>query len=250
MRSWAESPRVDFRVVFEFDGQKIGALSDNKRDARSPFLHDQKLRFRLKPAVSPDGTGVRDLPFIVAETPDRCLQGNYWTAVADGRTGVAVLNRGAMCSVREADGGLSIPLAYSMYYVWGARILSGKYAYEFALYPFRGPWQNADLHRKALEYNFPFPVTAGQPGNGKLGPTMTAFDVESDGVILSALFPKAGTAHARFFEYLGKSGALRLGFSHSGGRLAETDLAGRNSTPFTGPLRFSPWQIKTLRIGD
>jgi hypothetical protein len=249
IRSWADSPRIDFRAQFEFDGQMIGGVSENRREARSPFVHEQKLRFRFYPTTGAGRTGVRDLPFIVAETPDPYIQGNHWTAVADGRSGIAVLNRGAMCSVREADGGLSIPLAYSMYYIWGTRILSGKYEYEFALYPFQGPWPDADLHRKALEYNFPFRLTAGEPGNGKLGRTMAAFDIESDGVILSALFSKAGTVHARWFEHRGKSGALRLNLLQGAGRLTETDLAGRHPTPFTGPLKFGPWQIKTIGIG-
>src|ERR1035438_8926181 len=115
MKSLAASPRLDFRVVFEFDGQRIGAVSDNKRDARSPFLHEDKLRFKFHPAASEGSIGIRDLPFVIAETPDPYIQGNYWTAIADGRTGLAVFNRGTMCSVRERDGGISIPLAYSMY---------------------------------------------------------------------------------------------------------------------------------------
>jgi alpha-mannosidase len=77
------SPRLDFRVVFEFDGQRIGAVSDNKRDARSPFLHEDKLRFKFHPAAREGSIGIRDLPSVVAETPDPYVQGNYWTAIGD-----------------------------------------------------------------------------------------------------------------------------------------------------------------------
>jgi alpha-mannosidase len=66
MKSWATSPRLDFRVVFEFDGQRIGAVSDNKRDARSPFLHEDKLRFKFYPVAREGSIGIRDLPFVIA----------------------------------------------------------------------------------------------------------------------------------------------------------------------------------------
>ena len=37
--------------------------------------------------------------------------------------------------VRENDGGFSVPLAYSMYYVWGTRMLTGDYNYELGAFP-------------------------------------------------------------------------------------------------------------------
>jgi len=36
-------------------------------------------------------------------------------------------------------------------------ILNGKYLYNFAIYPYTGDWEKADLHKKALEYNSPVP---------------------------------------------------------------------------------------------
>jgi alpha-mannosidase len=103
------------------------------------------------PGPGAAATAVRDLPFAIAETPEPCVEGNYWTALAGPEHGIAYFNRGTMGSIREQDGGFSVPLAYSTYYVWGTRILSGKYSYEFSVYPFEGSWQKADLHRRALE---------------------------------------------------------------------------------------------------
>lgn len=40
----ADTPRIDCRVSFDFDGQQIGLLSDNKRDHTSGFVHEHKLR--------------------------------------------------------------------------------------------------------------------------------------------------------------------------------------------------------------
>jgi hypothetical protein len=104
----AETPRLDL------SGQKIGQVSTNVRDGASCFVHEQKLRFKLFPATSRSAVGIRDLPFAIAETTNRYVEGNYWTALADGQSGVAVFNRGTMGSVREEDGSFSVPLAYAM----------------------------------------------------------------------------------------------------------------------------------------
>jgi hypothetical protein len=246
--SWPDSPRIDVRAEFEYANQKIGTLSENKRDARSPFIHEAKLRFKFFPQAGERVTGVRDLPFVVAETDAPYVQGNYWTAVAGSRGGTAVFNRGVMCSVREADGGVSIPLAYSMYYIWGTRILSGKYTYEFALYPFSGPWAAAGLHRRALEYNYPFRVLGSRPGSGAAGNRVALFEVESEHVIASALFPKGGKACLRMYEHAGRPGEARLRYAAGRGRLIETDLAGKAGRPAGPAVAFRPWQIRTFQF--
>ena len=248
MKSWAASPRLDFRVVFEFDGQRIGAVSNNKRDSHSAFVHEDKLRFKFHPAAREGNTGIRDLPFVIAETPDPNIQGNYWTAIADGRTGVAVFNRGTMCCVREADGTISIPLAYAMYYVWGTRMLSGKYSYEFALYPFTGPWAAAGLHRAAMEYNFPCRAVAGQPGNGQMGNQVALLEAAGDGVIASALYLKGGAAHLRLYEHRGRKAQARLHYSAGPAKFIETDLAGNVGQTADSRVPFGAWQIRTFRL--
>ena len=78
----------------------------------------------MLPALPPERTGIRDLPFAIPETPDRYIQGNYWTAITGRSAGLAVFNRGTMALVREDDASVSVPLAYSMYYIWGTRILN------------------------------------------------------------------------------------------------------------------------------
>ena len=110
----AGTPRLDCRVKFHFTGQKLGRVSTNQREATSPFVHEQKLRFKLFPAAGASAVGVRDVPFGVSETTNRYVQGNYWTALTDRQTGVAIFNRGTMGRARESDGGFSVPLAYAM----------------------------------------------------------------------------------------------------------------------------------------
>jgi len=243
-----DTPRLDCRVTFHFNGQRIGRLSENKRDSYSPFLHEEKLRFKLFPEVGEDAVGVRDLPFAVAETSDRYIEGNYWTAVTDNHAGVAVFNRGTMGSVREKDGGFSVPLAYAMYYVWGTRMLNGQFTYEFAIVPFGGDWTQADLHRRALRYTFPCVSICTAPGDGTLGDEVRLLDIPSSDVLVSALYSQGGRAYVRMYEHRGHSSEVRVHYLRGRARLTEVTLANREVEAVSGALAFQPWQVKTVCI--
>jgi hypothetical protein len=243
-----DAPQLDCRVEFQFAGQKIGQLSDDRRDWLSAFIHEHKLRLKVFPQTGEDPVGVRDLPFAVAETTARYLDGNYWTAVAGRRGGVAFLNRGAMGAVREADGAFSLPLAHAMYYVWGTRMLRGSYVYEFSLYPFSGGWRQADLHRRALAYNFPMVAFTGLPGDGSLSDQVRPLAVESETVLLSALYSKEGAVLARFFESTGAPGSLRFLSPVLEAGSSEVDLLGRSPGTPLPRSEFRPWRFRTFKL--
>ncbi len=217
----SETARLDGRVNFHISGQKLGRVSDNQRDA---------------------------LPFAIAETTNRYVEGNYWTAVGDGVTGLAVFNRGAMGSVRETDGSFSVPLAFAMYYIWGTRMLDGDFAYEFSLYPFAGEWRRQKLHERALEYNLPFVAVSGLPGTGRMGDEVGLVEAGSEQVILSALYPERGRVLARLYECQGRGGEAKLALRGRPARIVTTDLLSGHATPADATLRFRPWQIRTLQI--
>jgi len=247
LKLWANSPRMDYRVTFEFENQKIGRVSDNRRDGTSPFVHEEKLRFKLYPAAGANAAALRDLPFAIAETDNRYIDGNYWTAVYGHLSGVAVFNRGTMGSVRETDGGLSVPLAYSMYYIWGTRILSGEYTYEFALWPFEGRWQQADLHRHALEYNYPLMCEGGLPGDGSLGEVYEPIGFASEDVLATALYSKQGSILLRMFEHRGGAASAHVARAERSG-IEEVSLDNRVAGSVGAQLDFHPWQIRTVRF--
>jgi alpha-mannosidase len=211
-------------------------------------LLEEKLRLKCFPAVGEGATGVRDLPFAVAETADRYVNGIYWTAVADQRRGLAVFNRGTMGSVREQDGSFSVPLAHAMYYVWGTRMLDGEFTYQLAIHPFASAWPQADLHRRALEYNFPVVSVCTKPGDGRLGSVLRPLSIDSPNVILSALYTHEGKAYVRMYEHRGREAQASLRYFAGAVRLAEVDLAGRELRAISGPLLLRPWQIRTVRI--
>jgi alpha-mannosidase len=248
LRFRADTARLDCRVSFHFEGERIGHLSDDLRDSTSPFIHEEKLRFKLFPAIGEGATGVRDLPFTVSETSNHYVEGVYWTAVADDQRGVAFFNRGTMGAVREDDGGFSLPLAYAMHCIWGERMLTGDFTYEFAAEPFVGKWRAADLHRKAMAFNFPFLSTCGNPGSGKLGDTLQPLEVGSDDVLISALYPENGRAFVRLFEFSGQSGRSSIAYGNGGAEFRMTDLLGHGDQLASGPISFRPWQFQTLRI--
>ncbi len=240
------SPQLDWKVMVELDSQRIGQLSENQRESVSPFIHEKKLRFKFYPELNHPAKGVRDLPFVIAETADPYVQGNYWTSVEDGNKGLAVFNKGTMCLVNEKDGGKSVPLVYAMYYIWGTRMLRGKYDYEFALFPYQGNWAGADIHKKAIGYNFPFISYSGDSQNGSLGPQIDIFRINSEQVILSALFVDNGNVYARLYDCSGKPGKVEIKdlIDHSG--WIQTDLLGNKENTIDKMIEFGPWQFKTL----
>lgn len=248
MKFYRESPRIDCWMRFRFSGEKIGRVTSDVRDSASGFIHEDKLRFKLFPALRDNPVGVRDLPFAVSETADRCVNGLYWTAMADADKGIGVFNRGAMGAVREKDGGFSIPLAYASYYIWGTRMLSGDFEYEFALYPFTGPWTAADLHRHAVEYNFPLIGMAAPAANGDLTATFRPVTVSSDDAMVSALYNRKGQTFVRVYDYRGTGGQVKLAWAGREPRVTEADLAGRDRAAATSTFPIQPWEIKTVKV--
>ena len=244
---WNGSPRLDFRVRFDFDGEKIGAVTNDPRDATSAFVHEEKLRFKMFPAVESSAVGVRDLPFVISETQESYVNGIYWAAVSDGRAGLAVFNRGCMGAVRESDGAFAVPLAFANSYIWGTRMLSGEFAYEFSLWPFEGPWQEAALHRRALEYDLPCLTLGSRPGDGEFGETFQPVTLSSDNVSLSALYPHAGYVYLRLYEHTGQPSAVRLR-AWKDQSLTEVTLAEDVLGTAQRSVPFRPWQIRTFRM--
>ena len=241
-----DSPRIDCKVKFRFDGQKIGRLSEDKRDNASGFIHEDKLRFKLFPRLEKEATGIRDLPFVISETKNKYVEGIYWTAVADGKTGIAFFNRGTMGSAREEDGGFSIPLTFAMYYVWGTRMLTGEFSYEFALYPFTGAWADADLHRQALNYNYPLVAINTEPGNQGQGNQLQLIGVPSDEVIVSAVYSEKKKIVTRMYNHRDKQSHVQPVINLDIRKIVETDLAGNMLQKNEGAMDFAPWQIRTI----
>jgi alpha-mannosidase len=245
----ADSPRIDCHVSFHFEGERIGHVTNDVRDTTSAFIHEEKLRFKVFPAQSArDTVGVRDLPFAVAETSSRYVEGLHWSAITDRHSGIAFFNRGTMGAVREADNGFSLSLAYAMNYIWGIRMLTGDFAYDFAIEPFSGDWRAAGIHRMALEYAFPVVSTCGSNGSGEFGDIVQPMGIDGNGISLSALYPENGHAFLRLFNFTGSTEVASITLGGLGGAFKATDLLGRGDGPPEKKVSLRPWQFQTFRI--
>jgi alpha-mannosidase len=125
-------------------------------------------------------------------------------------------------------------------------MLYGKYTYEFAIYPFIGGWQEADIHRKSLEYNFPVPQVAVNFGNGSLGDKLALLDMKANNVILSALYPSNGGIYSRFYEFAGVGDNPEINWKIKTANITEVNFLGEKVEKRY--LEFKPWEIKTYFI--
>jgi hypothetical protein len=250
--------RIDWRGTLTFDGQWIGRPKhatdiDDKAGAATHCVpafddHEYKLRLRFFPFLSPFATGIRDFPFGVAETDDRYLNGNYWTAASDGHVGLALFNRGQMGSLREPDGALSSVLAFALPYVWGTRMLHGEYHYELSVLPFLGDWRIADLHRSALAYNFPFVTTRVAQSNASLGDSWSPYREGGRDALLTALYERNNQVYARFFEQQGSSAEVAFDWMDMPATMQTVDLREHPQGEVSQRIHLGPWQIKTVAI--
>jgi alpha-mannosidase len=135
-----------------------------------------------------------------------------------------------------------------MYYVWKTVILKGSFIYEFSLYPFEGKWNEADLHRRALEYSFSCLTNVAEKGTGKSGTRVQLFDISSSDVILSALYTVNRMPLIRFYESRGAGGELNLHYLQGSDNFTEVDLLGNEKGKSNSPVTFNPWQIRTLML--
>ena len=262
---YAHTRRIDWRSEIEFAGQWVGRPKQPPAESTPPLSpgkgnypetvtafndHEYKLRLRFFPGVGSIGlTGVRDLPFHIAVTDDPYVEGLYWTAVTDGRVGLALFNRGLMGSVREKDGAFASVLAFSLPYVWSTRSLAGEYRYELGIYPFEGDWRQADLHRRALEYNFPCPTREVIEEGAYLGESWTPCRFEGQGAaMLSALYTKQGRTYARFCEYGGGQAEVSLDWLGEPVSFTLTDMREREGGVVGRRLLLEPWQVQTVRL--
>jgi alpha-mannosidase len=154
-----------------------------------------------------------------------------------------------MGSVGEHDGAFSSVLAFSLPYVWHTRILKGKYTYELGILPFQGKWQQAELHRQALEYNFPCATQRVTEQRAALGQSWTPFERLGPGeAVLSALYYRKGQLYARFYESKGGKAEFELRWLGRPVELTAVDLRERGQARLGRSARLGPWQIQTYAI--
>ncbi len=268
---YARIPRIDWRCSIQTNRQKIGLPSENRGDDISAFLHEKKLRLKFYPALEPDAAALRDLPFAFAKAEENNVDGNYWTALADSRRAFAVFNRGLMGSVHEDDGAFSVPIAFSMYYIWdgcmdgvkvsqngvssmtcgaavdGPHFMQGVYQYELAIQPFANAADAFLIHQKALEYNFP--CVAVPAAKDKITPgALPQWQIRANTSVLSALYQKQGSLYARFCNHSDTEDTVSILSSGQPLALEPCDMLEHVSGKPATELRMLPWKVETVKL--
>ena len=278
----ADNERIDCKTVFEMKGEHVGR-TDVTQGKPAPLTvnghhHEDKLCFVMNACLSSDRKLVRDLPYSISEWDSQLrkteeywypgdriildevvskeeafenytyMQGIYWVALRDEEKGISVFNRGCMGSAIKGNE-VAIPLVYSNPYLCGTRILEGTFDDEFSLVPFDATVNDAEVHRKAVSYNY-MPLSAFVPkGNGDMTDFSVA-DFSADGgeVILTTIYAEDGAILARFCNFSDENATAV--FKPAKGTLThETDLLGNNVSPVTdNKLSFRPWEVKTVKI--
>ncbi|MCX7872362.1 MAG: hypothetical protein N2487_03670 [Verrucomicrobiae bacterium] len=237
--------RIECSIKARFTGEKIGTPAKNPRDSFSCFTHEKKLRLILHPDIdTANAFGLHDFPFSIDSTTNKYIEGNYWTAVGDKSGGIAIVNQGTMCSVREDNGALSVPLAFSTEYIWGMEMLVGEKEWSLAIIPWQGNWKDAHIHRQALEYAFPI---IGAPGS-IAKQTGDFLNLEDHDLFITALYTRDLNLYARFFNCSATPKPLSIEKKLIG-KLRPVNLLHQSvDTPKEDALKLNKWQFKTYQI--
>lgn len=270
---YAKHPRVDCSVKLEPAGQFIGRKTADPRDAQSAFVHDEKLRMKFYPALPDTAMGWRDAPYAVAETNRQSLECNHWAAVSDGENGFAIFNRGVRCVSREVDGALSVPLAYSMYYIWSGTLtkeyyrdeeirraqagetskelvskhfLNGVYETRLAFLPFTGTWEQAQLQRRALEYSNPCVAVSAETAEAIRA---AGFELElPENAFLSSLYTREGKLYLRLYELAGREAVVSPRLRGRAARLTPVDFLENPTGEPVGEITLGAHQVRTWLV--
>ena len=279
----AFSPRIDVTLICTVDEKDRIGRTDITEGRPVPLTlnghhHDDKLCFVMNLNLNKNREMYRDLPFSIAkwdgqlrlteeywypndrilvDTPvseeqsfngKTHLQGVYWIALRDKDAGISVINRGCMGSAVEGNR-VYIPLIYSNDYMCGTKILNGTFINEFSLLPFDSSFDNTDIHRMALEYNYPPEAFILEKGNGeKREFNLASLQCDNKAVILTAMYPENGNITARLCNFSDLEASAKL-IPAIGKITAETDLLGNELKPISSDtLSFGPWEIKTVKI--
>lgn len=268
-----DHPRMDIQVTVEVDRQYIGRRSNDTKDAFSAFQHEEKLRLKVYPDLPDNAMGWRDQPFGADASNRQSLECNYWAALSDGRDGLAVFDRGVQCVVREIDGAISLPVAFSMHYVWNRAknfhayqdeavmnrqagrgedksdmeyFMCGTYHTHFALYPFQDTWEHAQLHRRALEYNCPC-ITVSEETAQLVQSQVFALQLPEN-VFLSSTYQKNGNLFLRVYEMEGREGKIEAQLQGRSVLLEPVDFFEEATGTARQNWLIAPHQVKTFRL--
>lgn len=239
-------------------------------DIRTRILNrDRYVRYRLVvPTTVRSGRNVHEIPFGAVERKDDIeFPAQTWVDRGDGLRGVALLNRG-LPGNNCVDGTLLLSLMRTtcLYPKGADEYESGtchetgfeegkELAFEYALIPHTGDWQQAGIHREGQAFNNPLIACTAAVHPGDLPPRWGFLEVRHPGVVVSALKPgEDGGVILRMYEATGRAAdGVAIDSALPIERVEEVNLVEDLIRPMDISHKglsvdFSPFQIQTLRL--
>ena len=132
----------------------------------------------------------------------------------------------------------------------------GFHEFTYALYPHVGDWKAGETERRGYELNFPLIPLTAVPHTGILPASQSLVQIEPGNVILTVM-KKAEDSNAlvfRFFEFEGKTSAVRLRFPEAATQAAQVNLMEKQDAPLVladggkeTTLTIHPYEIVTVK---
>ncbi|MBR6766566.1 MAG: alpha-mannosidase [Clostridia bacterium] len=200
------------------------------------------------PTAFPAGKEISEIPYGVIE---RTACGNEehcqrWFAMQGEKAGLAILNDGKY-SYSAEKGELRLTIAntsiYADHYGQETRDETCQFMdwdeqrFTYALYPYEGSWEKADMEKRAVLLNQPLAWVVETYHTGPLGPEYSGLSVDKAGVSFAALKrAEDGTGHIlRLWENIGEKKSARI----------EAPVLGRGID-----VELAPWEVCTLYVPD
>ncbi|MEO1034919.1 MAG: glycoside hydrolase family 38 C-terminal domain-containing protein [Pseudomonadota bacterium] len=244
---YANDPRIDFHTRIDWQNKKkllkvAFPLNVRSRTATYdlPFGHIERPTHR--------NTGWEQAKFEVS--------GHKWADMSEGDFGVALLND-CKYGYDAHDNVLRLSLLRSPIHPFPASDI-GKHRLSYALLPHAGGWRDANIDKAGYAFNCPPVVSVAsatnQPG-GTLPAEYSLFDHDGNNAIVEVIKPaeNGDGLVLRMFDSHGTHNRVTVAFAEPLKAVAQTDLLEENATPLDVAdalaIRFTPYEIKTLRIG-
>lgn len=180
-----------------------------------------------------------------------------WASISDGQYGLSLLND---CKYgHHAQGNtLALTLVRASYEP-DNNPDSGLHPITYSLCPHEGDWLANQTHRRGAEHNQPLLTVVEEAHPGEILPNTPALDELPDSVMISAVkFAENGddlsSLVIRLYEVCGQALTTNLQLKWDVVHAAEVNMleTDEQTLPITDAgieLRFTPFEIKTIRIG-
>jgi len=245
MLLYRNDPRIDFKTRVDWQNEKKLLKVAFPLNIRSravaydlPFGHLERPAHR--------NTGTDQAKFEVSA--------HKWADMSEGDYGVALLND---CKYGyDARGNvLRLSLVRSPVHPFPASDI-GEHTFSYALLPHSGDWRQANIDKEGYAFNCPPIVSRIQPEHiaGELPPRFSFMQLDSNTAITEVIkqAENGDGLIVRAFDSHGTHNEVTFSFAQRLASVEETDLLEEQPQSISGgdgvSLRFTPYEIKTLRI--